>query len=177
MKATFENGQLAPIENCYLYIPGYGKLTLYSLPDLSDSKSASYNDEPIIGRAFPLKTYSHSENRTISLQIHLYVQRESDISFNIRALRAITSMTYPRDSTSTTTPYLPPPVCKIRCGSLLADQSLCVVLKSYSFKPSTDVPWDARTLMPWKLDIDTTWDVVYKSSNLPGQERILNLGG
>ena len=147
---------------------------MHALPDISDSKSAAYNDEPIMGRSFPIKTYSHSENRTISMQIHLYVRKKADAETNLGILRALESALYPRDDN--TTPFLPPPVCRIKCGRLLADQDLCVVLKQYSVKFPPDVPWDEDTYIPWKMDVDTSWEVVYKSTDLPGQSRILNTG-
>lgn len=176
-KATLPSGDLVPIKDCYVYVPGYGQITLYALPDISDSKSAAYNDEAIIGRSFPLKTYSHSENRVISMQIHLYVRTKVDVFENLQILRALESATYPRDeSGGGNAPFIPPPVCRIKCGLLLADEPLCVVLKSYSVKYPTDVPWDKDTYTPWKLDVDTSWEVVYKSSELPGQARILNTG-
>ena len=72
MRSTIDGGGLAKIENCYIIVPGAGTITLNNLPDISDSKSAAYDDEPIMGRAFPLKTYSHSENRSTSFTIHLF---------------------------------------------------------------------------------------------------------
>ena len=50
-----------------------------NLPEISDGKSAAYNDEPIMGRAFPLKTYSHSENRSISMTLHFYAIKKADL--------------------------------------------------------------------------------------------------
>jgi hypothetical protein len=49
-------------------------------------------------------------------------------------------------------------------------------LKSYSVKFPTDVVWDQDFYVPYKFDVDTSWDVVYRSSELPGQERIAQLG-
>jgi hypothetical protein len=175
-KATINNGDLINLADCYIEIPGYSDQIKFNvLPDISDSKSAAYNDEPIIGRSFPLKTYSHSENRAISMQIHLIVTKKADIYSNLRTLRAIQSATYPKDRDSSA-PYLPPPVCKLKCGKLLADDALCVILKSYSVKFPPDVIWDEDTYTPYKFDIDTSWEVVYRNSDLPGQERILGSG-
>jgi len=177
-KATLNNGELINLKDCFIFIPNYGPIRFHALPDISDGKSASYSDEPIIGRAFPLKTYSHSENRSIGIQLHLFARKKADVFINLQILRAIQSCVYPRDdSDNSGAPYIPPPVCRIKCGKLLADQPLCVVLKSYSVKFPTDVPWDEDTYTPWKFDIDTQWETVYKSSELPGQERILYFGG
>ena len=179
-KATVPGGPLKRLEDCWIFIPVGGAgghlVELFALPDISDSKSASYNDEPIIGRAFPLKTYSHSDNRTISMQIHLFVTHPDDVADNIANLRALESAVYPRVDDATGAPFVPPPVCRIKCGKLLADDALCVVLKQYSVKFPTDVAWDETDYTPWKFDVDTTWEVVYKSPDLPGQRRILFTG-
>jgi|GEM_PF-6866659 len=174
-KATLQGGALTVIRDCWIYIPTFGPILLYALPDISDSKSAAYNDEPIIGRSFPLKTYSHSDNRSISMQVHLYVTKPDDVATNLAYLRAIESCTYPKDG-AMGTPFAPPPVCQIKCGKLLGATPLCVVLKQYSVKFPTDVTWDDTDYTPWKFDIDTTWEVVYSSAALPGQERIMAWG-
>jgi hypothetical protein len=179
--ATNIGGALKPIEGCYVIIPMGGseefELNFKVLPDISDSKTVSYNDEQVIGRASPLKTYAQSDNRTLSVQIHMIVSQESDVQYNIRALRAIQSAAYPREDSSNGAPFIPPPVCRIKCGHLLSvNQELCVVLKSYSVKFPTEVAWDEETFVPFKFDIDTSWDVVYKSADLPGQDRIFSSG-
>jgi hypothetical protein len=177
--ATIPGGNLKPIDNCYVIIPimdGEFVLTFNNLPDITDAKSASYNDEVVIGRASPIKTYSQSDNRTISMQMHMIVSAPGDIQYNLACLRAIQSATYPRDGANGA-PFVPPPVCRIKCGKLLSNQGeLCVILKNYSVKFPTEVSWDESTFVPFKFDIDTNWDVVYKSSDLPGQDRIFTLG-
>lgn len=178
MKAT-SNRSLVPLDKCTIFIPTYGEINPYILPEISDQKSAAYNDEPIIGRAMPLKTYSHSENRAISITLHFMASKKSDVEKNIIELRALQSAVYPRDSAEngiTDAPFIPPPVCRIKCGRILADEALCCVLKNYSVKFPTDVPWDKDSYIPWKFDVDTSWDVVYKSSDLPGAERIFRSG-
>ena len=174
-KATLPNGDLIPIQDCWIYIPNYDQFIMHALPDISDAKSASYSDEPIIGRAFPIKTYSYSENRSISMQIHLFVRKKADVSINLRILKGLQSCVYPRDGNGQA-PYIPPPICQIKVGDLLGNEPLCVILKNYSVRFPTDVPWDEDTYTTWKFDIDTNWDVVYKSSDLPGQERIIKFG-
>lgn len=174
-KATLPGGPLIEIADCYVNIPGFGKIVFNNLPDISDSKGADYNDETVIGRASPLKTYAQSQNRTISMQIHMIVSQPSDTQYNLQALRAIQSAAYPRVGASGA-PFIPPPICRIKCGNLLADEELCVVLKQYSVKFPTEVAWDENDFTPFKFDIDTSWDVVYKSSDLPNQQRILQLG-
>ena len=148
------------------------------LPEISDSKSASYNDEPLIGRSFPLKTFCHGENRVISMQLHYVVTSRLDILKNLQELRWLESAVYTRDS-SGGLPFVPPPVCTIKCGEILAKEDLCVVLKSYDVKFPTNVSWDKdtfNTLCPYQFDVNTQWEVVYMSRQLPGQQRIVNTG-
>lgn len=194
-QATQNTGQLRAIPECYIEIPGARKVILDNLPDISDAKSATYADETIIGRASPIKTYSLSDNRVINMQLHFIISKPDHVKENLDKLRAIQSACYPRSGTGGA-PFVPPPVCKIRCGQLLQKNGdLCAVLKNYSVKFPTDVSWvpdepgrmsgsgavffpgrsDAFT--PMKFDVDTTWEVVYSSSTLPGQERIFTLGG
>jgi hypothetical protein len=204
MKAT-NQGTLAPLNNCYIKIPvvfdnneqyvgnnyvcnnpngqsSYtydGTYTIYmrSLPDLSDSKQAVYNNDPIIGRSFPMYTFSHSSDRQIHLQLHFFVTEQCDIRRNLQDLRAIQSAVYPQPGKDQNTPFKPPAICQIQCGQLLASDPICAMLQSYSVKFPTDVVWDEDTFCPYKFDIDTSWLTVYTSNNLPNQGRILNYGG
>jgi len=173
-KAT-DTCALNPIDNCYIELPGFGQIIMNNLPDISDGKSASYSDQTIIGRSFPLKTFSHSENRAISWSMHLFVTKEADINGNLAILRKLESLVYPVDGGPG--PYAPPRICKIKCGDLLSNSGpLCAVLKSYSAKFPTDVAWAAGKLTPFKIDVDLSFEVVYSSNDLPGADRILNSG-
>lgn len=178
-KSTFLGGKLKPITDCYIIIPVGSQdhtIILDNLPDISDTKSANYNDETVIGRASPLKTYAQSDSRAIQMTLHFITSERYGYYKNIEDLRAIQSAVYPREGESGA-PFIPPPVCKIKCGQLLSQSGeLCVILKSYSVKFPTDVSWDSDTYIPHKFDVDTTWDVVYTSQYLPGQERIFQLG-
>lgn len=179
-KSTALGGKLNSIENCYILIPDKdGKdytITFDNLPDISDSKTANYNDETVIGRASPHKTYSQSDTRAISLTVHFITSDENSYEENIKKLRAIQSATYPRDG-ELGAPFVPPPVCRIKCGKLFSESGeLCVLLKSYSVKFPTDVVWDSESYIPSRFDVDTTWDVVYTSEFLPGQQTIFDLG-
>lgn len=186
--ATITGGPLVPIKDCYIIVPcedckskkyiqnGEFKLVFKVLPEITDAKSASYNDEVVIGRSSPLKTYSQSDNRTISMQVHMVVSTPEDIEYNLLALRAVQSAVYPQKGHNGA-PFVPPPICRIKCGYLLSDFSeLCVILKNYSVKFPTEVAWDEKSFVPFKFDIDLSWDVVYKSYDLPGQDRIFALG-
>lgn len=184
-KATFTTSSLTPITDCYIDIPGAMRIVLDNLPEISDTKSANYADEIVIGRSSPIKTYSQSDNRTISMQLHFIISKPEDVEENLRKLRAIQSAAYPRNGEGNA-PFIPPPVCKIKCGKLLAEsEELCVILKNYSVKFPTEVSWvvspraGASTdnfFTPMKFDVDTSWDVVYASSQLPGQEKIFSFG-
>src|SRR5688572_18614063 len=101
MKATRKYGDLNPIPDCKITIDGED-IDMFILPDITDSKGASYNDETIIGRSFPVKTYSHSENRSISMELHFIALQKSglgkpSIEQNLEWLRLIQSATYPRE--------------------------------------------------------------------------------
>ena len=179
--ATIPGGTLKPLRECYIMIPDadgeFQKIELTNLPEITDSKSATYNDETIIGRSSPMKTYSQSDNRNISMQLHFVVSAPYEVEQNLAYLRAIQSAVYPRSGTGVSTPFLPPPVCRIKCGNLLGlGGELCVILKNYSVKFPTEVAWDENSYAPFKFDVETSWDVVYKSSSLPGQEKIYQLG-
>jgi len=178
-KATFDGGPLKPIAGCYIIVPletgSERKITFNILPDISDQKGAAYNDETVIARSSPLKTYSTSENRSLSVGMHFVVSRPSDVFTHLQDLRVIQSAVYPREGFGV--PFVPPPICRIRCGELLSSGELCVVLKSYSVKFPTDAAWDENIFTPFKFDVDTSWDVVYKTERLPGQQRIFQSGG
>lgn len=183
MKAT-NDGSLAPIPSCTINIPSAGTIELNNLPDISDSKSAVYNNEAIIGRSFPLYTYSHSGDRSISIQLHFFVVDKNDAQKNLGYLRWLQSAVYPRDGGQNGAPFTPPPICQIKCGSLLAgnpqsgssSQPLCCVLQSYSVKFPTEVAWHEETFCPFRFDVDTSWLVVYTSNDLPFQDRIVSSG-
>lgn len=175
MNATIQGGKLRALDKGYILIKDR-RIKFRSLPDISDTKSATYADEPIIGRAFPMKTYSHSDNRSIGVELYFYTVEPDDIDRNILDLRAIESAVYPQDGSGAGAPYTPPPICKLKCGQLLADEALCVVLKSYSVKFPRDVAWDEATYLPCTFQVSTSWEVVYRSTDLPGQDRIMISG-
>jgi hypothetical protein len=170
MNATDVNGRLQPIEKCYIMI-GNEKITFDNLPDLGDSKGASYDNTTAIGRASPIPAYSSSDARSISLSINLFVQDQSDCKKNLRKLRIIQSALYPRNGP--VAPFFPPSLCKIKCGSLLSENELCCIVKDVNAKFPTDVPWDEETLCPYRLEISMTLEVVYASLDLPNNEKIL----
>jgi hypothetical protein len=175
MKATTNNGKLRYLEDCYIVVLISGEnytIVMDNLPDISDTKSASYPDENAIGRSMPFKSYRNSENRSISWTAHFFVQKDGDQDEILDVLRLIESCLYPTSPTGSA--YAPPPICRLRCGKLLKKEGeLCAVMKSYSVKFDTSVPWDEINFMPYKLDVDMQFDVIYDQSDLPGAETIL----
>ncbi len=174
--ATDQRGMLKPID-CTITIPGVDKeLKPYVLPDISEGKAASYADEPVIGRSFPVKTYGHSENRTINMKWHVIMMDDDSKTEAIRQLNAFRSCVYPVEGGGGS-PYAPPPICTIDCGEMTRgtkdSTSVCVVLKSYNVSFPTDVAYDPDSLIPYRFDIDLVWDVVFPTSELPGQDKII----
>ena len=161
--ATSSGGQLKTLnDNCWVSIPNYGKIQLKILPEISDSKKATYADTIVIGRSTPIKTY--------------LVVQQSDIQTNIKYLWAIESAVYPRLGQNSN-PYTPPPVCQIQCGQMLGDAPLCVILDNYNVSFPTNVAWDKDTLLPYYFEVTTSWHVVYAtSSGLPNQDKIISHG-
>lgn len=171
MNATDKTGRLRRIsDKCYLQI---GDFTLFfnNLPEFGDSKGATYNNESVIGRAAPIKTYANSEDRSISCSIQLFVQDPSDCKKNLTILRNIQSAVYPR--TGPGMPYFPPVICRLRCGNLFSENAICCVMKNYNVKFPTDVPWDYETLCPYRMEISMDFEQVYASQSLPNQNLIL----
>lgn len=180
-KATLINGKLLEINGeypeCYIQI-GSDKIYMDILPDISDAKSAEYQSESGIGRATPFNVYKNSSMRTVSWTCHFVIQSANSnddtksadkVISNIRKLQ---SACYPSDSYGA-----PPPICHLKCGDLLDSSSgVCAVLKSYSLKFDTSVPWDDSTLIPYKIDVDLQFDVVYNQEELPIASNILELG-
>ena len=179
MKSTLKGGNLQPIENCYiesdlqaagaLYSMGEtSKLIFDNIPDISDAKSANYTDESAIGRTAPFKNYAYSENRSINVDLHMFVQEESgnqSAQAILDTLRWLEAHVYPEKGTGGF--YSPPPIMKLKCFDLLEKNDLCVVLKSYNVKFDPGVPWDEDTGIPYKLDVSLTFEAVYKSDKLP----------
>lgn len=181
MNASLPNGDIDNSifqRKCKIDIIGNGideTIVMQSLPDITDSKSAGYTDESSIGRSVPFKTYNNSENRTINWTAHFMVTKKSDIDQFFQYIRAIQCAVYPFDSREQElggAPYAPPPICRIECGNLLSFQPLTAVMKSYSIKFDTSVPWDEETFLPYKFDIDMTFDIIYNQSDLPNATRI-----
>lgn len=167
MKATIPGGDLKAIEWCYINV-GDVTVEMDILPDISDSKAANYANENAIGRSAPFVIFSNGELRTISWTCHFVVKKEGDIDKYMRYIRAFQSACYPQSQTG-----YPPPICRLYCGQLLSSNELCAVLKNYTIKFDTSVPWEEDSMVPYKLDIDLQFDVVYNQSELPISDDII----
>ena len=183
MRATPIGGPIQFIPNCLLRIPttkserGVYEIGFKVLPEISDSKGASYADESPPARSFPLKTFSHGDNRSIGVKFTFIVEEDIDAYRNLQDLRAIQSAVYPRGG-NVNQPYLPPPICQFKCGSLLSASFLCMVMKNYSVSFPTNVAWYSSpegygNYVPYKFEVNCDFDVVYPSVAMPGQERII----
>jgi hypothetical protein len=169
-KATASDGSLQELTKCRITTPN-GTIRLKVLPEITDSKGANYQNEPVIGRTAPVTNYSYSEPRTIQSELTFIVTKCEDIYDNLKYLRLLESLVYPGPATGGA-PYTPPPVCKFICGKLLGDQGVCVILKNYSTRFQSDVAWDAATYLPYKLTVSCSWEVVYACGDLPTNNHI-----
>ena len=174
-KATKADGSLQELTKCRISTPN-GVIRLKILPEITDSKGANYQSEPIIGRTTPVLNYAYSEPRSINTELTFMITTCQDIVDNLTYLRLIESLVYPGDA-SGGAPYTPPPVSKIVCGKLLGDNGVCVVLKSYSVRYASDVAWDAATYLPYKFTVSCQWEVVYACKDLPTNCMIRTTGG
>lgn len=170
MKATNEGSELLLVaDECYIDIEGL-IIDMDILPDISDSKSVNYSNENAIGRSSPFSIFANGELRTISWTCHFVIQKEGDPEKYLEYIRAIQSACYPTTQTGH-----PPPLCRLICGKLLSGtEPVCCVLKNYSIKYDTNVPWHEETMIPYKMDIDLQFDVVYEQADIPISSDILS---
>ena len=181
MNGSALGGKLNPIPNCYINIPSLNNETIpmYIVPDLSDSKGAVFSEENGIGRSSPFTSFQHSEARQIGWTAHFILTNKNDQDAILKYIRLLEACVYPLTK-DTPGPYSPPPIVKLKCGLLLSGNNyqdeIPAILKSYTLKFDTSVPWDTKTLMPYKIDIDLNFVVVYNQSKLPGAEMILQSG-
>jgi len=182
---TTGNYNLTAIPNCWVQVDASNpdtRIALYALPEINDAKQVSYSDQPIQGRAAPVKTYANSSNRTIGFIIHLYVTTNTDIKRNLNIIRGIASLAHPQYAGT----YLPPNIARLKCGKLLSSDTLAtgelyegipVVLMSYSVNYDVNVQWfyddTLETYMPLHVSIDTQWNEVYSWNSLPGADSVL----
>lgn len=169
MKGIDENGKLTPLSKCYIVASGV-QIIMDLLPDISDSQSAMYNNESAPGRSMPFVTFGSTEARNISWTCHFLAMDDRTARRNIGYLRILQSVLSPKTEKKI---YSPPPVCQLKCGIFLGDEEICAILRTCSVRGDRQGPWSETDYIPYKLDIDTNWEVVRDNSNLPGQEKLM----
>jgi hypothetical protein len=111
------------------------------MPDsITDSKSAVYNEIPIIARSVPVKSYSHSSSRIISFTLEFFAAPEQGLRIldplllktRIDALKALVYPDYGAFITK------PPPRCLVHIGAQVAFLGTC---KSVNVTYSNQSPW------------------------------------
>lgn len=178
MNATNRNGTLLPIADCYIRVDNY-YVVMNQLPEISDQKSASYSEENAMGRSVPIKSFSQGSTRKIGWKIPFLSSSVKEQQKTIYELRLLESCVYPKADLSNILPYIPPRVCALKCGRLLADYELSAILTDYSVDFPTETTWSvsAATLyLPTKFSLSLSFEVVYDSRFLPGADRIIRLG-
>jgi len=187
--ATDYVGRLQILDDCYIRVPGvsietahYGKsdrIYMNNLPEISDQKSATYTEENAMGRSVPVKAFSNGSTRKIGWKFTMWSQEEKDRLAYIKTVRTLEACVYPKEDKSNILPYIPPPILSIKCGKLLADYELTVILTDYSLDFPTDQPWSIygnSLYWPTKVTMNLNFEVVYDSRYLPGASRILQIG-
>lgn len=174
--ATSGSGAINPIDDgsyyAYLRVPqssnplnGGETWRLYALPEITESKDATYSDAPILGRATPVKTYSYSTYRKLSVTFHLHGTSHKMHVYNTKFVHAVASAVHPVYANT----YLPPRICQFFCGPLI--DLVSVVVTHYSFSMSPEVVWPG--LVPIDMTLQADMDVVYAFANLPGADDVL----
>lgn len=165
-RGTESDGRLAILPECYFDTP-CGRICFRILPDINDSKSANYIPENIPGRSTPIVTYAFSDPRNISTELHFMITKTDDILDNLKNLRIIQSLVYPRGAQGGA-PFAPPPTVRFVCGQLMDGASgLCLILRSYNVRYPTEVAWEKFTYLPYRFSVSCNWEVVYACKNLP----------
>jgi hypothetical protein len=177
--STINNGDLKNLLGCYLQ---YKNTTVYPhvLPEISDAHGAQYSDEPVMGRSMPVKVFNAGSDRTISWRWKFVSTSIKRYEENLKNINFLKSLTYPMDET-VNVPFLPPPIVTLKCGALLGSTPVSAVCTSCNVSYPTDVVWGGSDsggtdFLPFEINVETSFSVVYKPSNLPGQERIMKYG-
>ena len=186
MIATTATGILKDIPDCYIQVGNLQPIYMYVMPDIGDGHGSTYQTQNGIGRSMPSYTFSYGDARSISWTIHLYADSQERLLSNLQILRTLEAATYPRTATDLQIPFVPPWICKLKCGEVLGsiDYEIQAVLKSYNVKFPVDVQWAEPFAIngvkygaiPYKFDIDCQFEVVYAAGSLPGAERIIRYG-
>lgn len=160
--------------DCWLEINGK-RFNLRSAPEISDSKSANYNSTTIFGRSSPIRSYSDSSARTISVSFDLYNVDPSTRTENFNLVRNIAVSVHPEYGGS----YDPPPICKFLCGTLLSAPNengdpypLQCLIMNYNFSYGKETIFDDG-MMPFHIAVSLDLEVVHSTQTLPGRSEVL----
>lgn len=170
MRANTKGSKLVEVKegDCYISFDHGDQINLRILPEISDSKSVNYANENALGRTSPFSMFANGELRSIGWTCHFIIEKEEDAEENLIYLRMLQSACYPENNEGH-----PPPMCYLKCGTLLSADPLCAVLKSYSVKFDTSVPWHEETMLPYKFSVDLQFDIVYNLNDIPIMSDIL----
>lgn len=177
-RATNKLGKLSRIEDCYIRASDF-IIHMNNLPDITDSKDASYAEESGMGRSTPFKTFNSGGSRKIGWKIKMISYDQESILENLDNLRKLESCVYPRPDPANAIPYIPPRILSLKCGSLIANTEVTAILMSYSVTFPSDQVWNTTEqgkYLPAKIDVDLNFEIVYDSRYLPGANRIIELG-
>lgn len=138
------------------------KLIFEYIPtEISDSKSASYDDVAIVGRSEPFVGYSSSESRTITFDIEFIVSKfQNDATSSaetaydqlMEKVRWCRSLAYPDYHTQSF--VTPPHPCLLKVGKLL---SVRVIVESVEV--TYKGPWN-EDLLPYSVSVSMPFRVV-----------------
>ena len=164
---------------CYIEVgaPINRTYRLTTLPDLTWDKGASYNAQPIIGRASPVVTYANSKQRTISITLHMHSPTKADLEYNMQSVHMLASTLHPRYQGT----YAPPPICLFSCGTVASGnnataspfRSFRFIVTSIRQTFNNETMWDEQYMVPRAWDLEISGEVVYAYQHLPGANDVL----
>ena len=168
-----KNGRLLKLKaTCYIIIDDF-TYDFRSLPEISDSKQANYNSQTVFGRSSPIRSYSDSGARSISVNFDLYNTDEESRSTNASFLRYLAVAVHP-----TYEGYQPPPICKFACGSLLSGkidgdpEPISCLIMDYNISYGRDSIFDDK-MMPFHVSGSLNLEVVHSRASLPGKKEVI----
>lgn len=139
---------------------------------IRDSKSAVYNDIPIIARSVPVKNYSYTSSRLMSFTLEFFVSPEQGMDFSPRDIQSridlLRSLVYPDYSGFVVKP-------PSRCVVAIGDQTNFIgICKSVSVSYSNHSPWDINPpILTHHATVDLTFEEVL---NIPLSSTEISMG-
>jgi hypothetical protein len=152
------------------------KLFFQFMPeDITDTKAAVFQDYPIIARSIPLKAYSFSTSKIVTLVLQFFatpIEKEltptiKDIMLKIQQLRGCVYANYDKGTR-------PPNPVLLRVGNWIAMKAVItqVSVKASKIWASTDEPTSPSSLskdttiaytgpvVPWGADVTVTFEEI-----------------